>query len=96
MRQAELKMESIEEEKDICVKAEVTLIRRDWPCSLWEGKVKVKLKKENREIQVPIKIFHKDAAKNGQKLFDWTIGETLIKLFITLSITTQNKYMVLF
>ena len=69
---AELKMESIKEEKDI---AEVTLIRRDWPCSLWEGELKVKLKKENREIQVPIQIFHKDAAKNGQKLFDWTTGK---------------------
>ena len=84
MRQAELKMESIEEEKDICVKAEVTLIRRDWPCSLWEGELKVKLEEENREIQVPVQIFHKDAAKNGQKLFDWTTGKTFI-ILLTLS-----------
>ena len=71
-------METIKEEPGICVKAEATLTKRDGPCSLWEGKVKVKLEKENREIQVPIQIFHKDAAKNGQKLFDWTTGKRLI------------------
>ena len=77
-------METIKEEPGICVKAEATSIKSDWPCSLWEGKVKVKLKKENREIQVPVQIFHKDAAKNGQKLFDWTTGKTFIML-LTLS-----------
>ena len=82
-------METIKEELDFDVKAEVTLRNS----SLWEGEVKVKLEKENREIQIPVQIFHKDDAKHGQKLFDWTIGK---KLFITLSITTQNKYMVLF
>ena len=86
-------METIKEELDINVKAEATLRNRDGPSPLWEGEVKVKLEKENREIQIPVQIFHKDDAKNGQKLFDWTIGK---KLFITLSITTQNKYMVLF
>ena len=75
---AELKMETIKEEPGICVKAEATSIKREWPCSLWEGKLKLKLKKENREIQVPVQIFHKDAAKNGQKLFDWTTGKRLI------------------
>ena len=57
-------METIKEEKDIGVKAEAT--KRDSPCSLWEGKVK--LEKENREILVSVQIFHKDDAKNGQKL----------------------------
>ena len=90
-----LKIETIKEELGFDVKADVTLRNRDGPSSLWEGEVKVKLEKENREIQIPVQIFHKDGAKNGQKLFDWTIGKTLIKLFITLSITTQNKYMVL-
>ena len=69
-------METIKEEKDIGVKAEAT--KRDSPCSLWEGKVKVKLEKENREILVPVQIFHKDDAKNGHKLFDWTTGKTSV------------------
>ena len=77
----ELKMETIWGELDVDVKAEER--ERDNPCSLWEGKVKVKLEKENREIQVPVQIFHKDDAKNGQKLFDWTIGKILIKFLIT-------------
>ena len=77
----ELKMETIKEEQDVDVKAEER--NRDNPCPLWEGEVKVKLEKENREIQVPVQIFHKDDAKNGQKHFDWTIGKRLIKFFIT-------------
>ena len=82
-----------EEELDIDVKAEATIRKRDNPCSLWEagevkvklweGEVKVKLEKENREIQVPVQIFHKDDAKNGQKLFDWTSGKRLIQFLIT-------------
>ena len=71
-------METIKEELDFDVKAEVTLRNRDGPSSLWEGEVKVKLEKEHREIQIPVQIFHKDDAKNGQKLFDWTIGKTII------------------
>ena len=67
-------METIKDGPGIGVKAETS-------CSLLEGKVKVKLKRENREIQVPVQIFHKDDAKNGQKLFDWTTGKRLIKLF---------------
>ena len=77
-------METIKEEIDIDVKAEATLRKKDHPCPLWEGEVKVKLEKENREIQVPVQIFHKDAAKNGQKLFDWTTGKTFI-ILLTLS-----------
>ena len=73
----ELEMEPIKEELDIDVKAE-----GDNPCSIWEGEIKVKLDKENREIQVPVQIFHKDDAKNGQKLFDWTSGKRLIKFLI--------------
>ena len=69
-------MESIKEEIDIGVKSETTFKKRDSPCSLWEGEVKVKLEKENREIHVPVQIFHKDNAKDGKKLFDWTIGKT--------------------
>lgn len=71
-------MEPIKEEKDLDVKTEAILRERDYPCSLWEGEVKVKLEKENREIQVPVQIFHKDDSKNGQKLFDWTIGKKSI------------------
>ena len=71
-------METIKkEELDVDVKAE------ERKSSLWEGEVKVKLEKENREIQVPVQIFHKDDSKNGQKLFDWTIGKTFIQDFIT-------------
>ena len=82
-----------EEELDIDVKAEATIRKRDNPCSLWEagevkvklweGEIKVKLPKESREIQVPVQIFHKDDAKNGQKLFDWTSGKRLIQFLIT-------------
>ena len=82
-----------EEELDIDVKAEATIRKRDNPCSLWEagevkvklweGEIKVKLQKESREIQVPVQIFHKDDAKNGQKLFDWTSGKRLIQFLIT-------------
>ena len=68
-------MEPIKEEKDLDVKTKAILRKRD---NLWEGEVKVKLEKENREIQVPVQIFHKDDSKNGQKLFDWTIGKKSI------------------
>ena len=71
-------METIKkEELDVDVKAE------ERNSSLWEGEVKVKLEKENNEIQVPVQIFHKDDSKNGQRLFDWTIGKTFIQDFIT-------------
>ena len=70
-------METIKDEPGIGVKAETS-------CSLWEGKVKVKLEKENREIQVPVQIFHKDDTKNGQRLFDWTIGKILLKIAFVL------------
>merc|ERR1712130_682669 len=73
-----LKIETIKEELDFDVKANVTLRNRDGPSSLWEGEVKVKLEKEHREIQIPVQIFHKDDAKNGQKLFDWTIGSAAV------------------
>merc|ERR1712130_794383 len=73
-----LKIETIKEELDFDVKADVTLRNRDGPSSLWEGEVKVKLEKEHREIQIPVQIFHKDDAKNGQKLFDWTIGSAAV------------------
>ena len=78
----ELKMETVKEELDNDVKAEIAFRNRDSPCSLWEGEVKVKLEKENREILVPVQIFQKDDAKNGQKLFDWTAGKTLIRFDI--------------
>ena len=76
-------MENVKEELSNDVKAEIAFRNRDSPCSLWEGEMKVKLEKENREILVPVQIFHKDDAKNGQKLFDWTTGKKFIKLFIT-------------
>ena len=71
-------METIKkEELDVDVKAE------ERNSSLWEGEVKVKLEKANKEIQVPVQIFHKDDSKNGQKLFDWTIGKIFLQDFIT-------------
>ena len=74
-------METIKDEPGIGVKAETS-------CSLWEGKVKVKLKRENREIQVPVQIFHKDDTKNGQRLFDWTIGKILLKISFVMSVSS--------
>ena len=79
-----LNMEPIKEEKDLDVKAEAILRTRDNPCSLWEGEVKIKLEKENREIQVPVQIFHKDDSKNGQKLFDWTNGKQPMILMLNI------------
>ena len=79
-----IKMETIKEEIDIDVKAEATLRKKDHACPLWEGDIKMKLEKENREIQVPVQIFHKDDAKNGQRLFDWTIGKILLKIAFVL------------
>ena len=74
----ELNMENVKEELSNDVKAEIAFRNRERPCSLWEGEVKVKLEKENREILVPVQIFHMDDAKNGHKLFDWTTGKTSV------------------
>ena len=68
-------METIKEELDVDGKAE------ERNSSLWEGEIKVKLAKENREVKVPVQIFHRDDSKNGQRLFDWTIGKRFIKFF---------------
>ena len=84
----ELKMETVKEELGKDAKVEIAFRNRDSPCSLWEGEMKVKLEKENREILVPVQIFHNDDAKNGQKLFDWTTG----KIFINYSLKRTRSW----
>ena len=58
------------DKKDI--KSEISVDIKDELYPLWEGGVSFKDKERDGEIQISVKIFHKDDSKSGCNLFDWT------------------------
>ena len=54
------------------VKSEISVDIKDELYPLWEGGVSFNGKEKDEEIQIPVKIVHKDDSKDGCNLFDWT------------------------
>ena len=72
----------MDEENVTNVKSEISVDIKDELCPLWEGGVSFKGKEGKEEIQIPVKIFHKDDSKSGCNLFDWTSDGENSKYFL--------------
>ena len=68
------------------VKSEISVDIKDELYPLWEGGVSFKDKERDGEIQIPVKIVHKDDSKDGCNLFDWTSDGENSKYFLLLII----------
>ena len=72
----------MDEENVTNVKSEISVDIKDELYPLWEGVVSFKGKEGDKEIQIPVKIVHKDDSKDGCNLFDWTSDGENSKYFL--------------